>query len=60
MGGEKSSKYFLNLEKRNHNAKYIQKIIPDKTSEIASPKEVLLEVIRIKTIILLQFFYKAA
>ena len=41
--GEKNSKYFFNLEKRNHDIKYIKKVVTVNGKEITSPKEILQE-----------------
>ena len=41
--GEKNSKYFLNLEKRNYRAKYIKKVIMSNGIEISEPSKVLEE-----------------
>ena len=40
--GEKSSKYFLNLEKRNKAKSHVRKIITENNSEISEPQEILL------------------
>ena len=39
--GERNSKYFLNLEKRNCNAKYIKKIINSDGTEICNPNQII-------------------
>ena len=39
--GQKSSKYFLNLEKRNKAKSHLQKIITDSNSEISDPSEIM-------------------
>ena len=39
--GERSSKYFLNLEKRNYQNKYINKLKKDDSSTITDPTEIL-------------------
>ena len=39
--GEKNTKFFLNLEKRNHNLKCITKLIDDKDKEITLPEDIL-------------------
>ena len=39
--GEKNNKYFLNLEKRNCNLKYIKKLITDKAIELTEPDQIL-------------------
>jgi exonuclease III len=39
--GEKNSKFFLNLEKRNHKMKCITKLIDDNEKEITDPSEIL-------------------
>ena len=41
--GERSSKYFLNLEKRNYQNKYINKLKKDDSSTITDPTEILNE-----------------
>ena len=41
--GEKNSKYFLNLEKRNYNSKYIKKVIKTNGVEISEPSQILQE-----------------
>ena len=41
--GELSSKYFLNLEKRNYQNKYINKLKKDDSSTITDPTEILNE-----------------
>ena len=41
--GEKNTKYFLNLEKRNYKSKYIKKIICNNNSELTNPEDVLEE-----------------
>ena len=41
--GEKNTKYFLNLEKRNYNKKYIKRLINDNNEEITDPKLILEE-----------------
>ena len=41
--GERSSKYFLNLEKRNYQNKYINKLKKDDGSTITDPAEILNE-----------------
>ena len=41
--GEKNSKYFLNLEKRNYNSKYIKKVIKTNGVEISDPSQILQE-----------------
>ena len=41
--GEKKSKYFLNLTKRNYNLKYIKKIIKANGTEVVEPFEVINE-----------------
>ena len=41
--GEKNSKYFLNLEKRNHDVKHIKKLITGTKMEITKPNEILKE-----------------
>ena len=41
--GEKSSKYFLNLEKRRYNAKVCTKLINDQDLEITDPKQIMKE-----------------
>ena len=42
--GEKSSKYFLNLEKRNKAKLHVRKIITENNSEISKPQEILLHI----------------
>ena len=39
--GERSSKYFLSLEKRNYQDKYINKLKKDDSSTITDPTEIL-------------------
>ena len=39
--GEKSTKYFLNLEKRNHNNKVITKLKTNNGDEIVHPVDIL-------------------
>jgi hypothetical protein len=39
--GEKNSKFFLNLEKRNHNMKCITKLIKEDNKEITNSEEIL-------------------
>ena len=39
--GEKSSKYFLSLEKRNHNNKVISKLVRDDGADVTDQKEIL-------------------
>lgn len=39
--GEKNSKYFLNLEKRNYNTKYIKKLILPNNDEVTNPNLIL-------------------
>jgi hypothetical protein len=39
--GERNSKFFLNLEKRNHNMKSITKLIKENEEEISEPKQIL-------------------
>ena len=41
--GEKNTKYFLNLEKRNYNSKYIKKLICSNNSELTNPEDILEE-----------------
>ena len=41
--GEKNSKYFLNLEKRNFNTKYIRKLILNNGIEISEPDMIIKE-----------------
>ena len=41
--GEENSKYFLNLEKRNYNSKYIKKVIKTNGTEISEPSQILQE-----------------
>ena len=41
--GERSSKYFLNLKKRNYQNKYINKLKKDDSSTITDPTEILNE-----------------
>ena len=41
--GEKNNKYFLNLEKKNYNVKYIKKLITEKSVIITKPDEILQE-----------------
>ena len=41
--GEKNTKYFLNLEKRNFNNKYIRKLITKNNEEITSLKDIINE-----------------
>ena len=41
--GEKNTKYFINLEKRNYNSKYIKKLIKNDGQEITQPKVILQE-----------------
>ena len=42
--GEKSSKYFLNLEKRDKAKSHVRKIITENNSEIREPQEILLHI----------------
>ena len=42
--GEKSSKYFLNIEKRNKAKSHVCKIIAENNSEIIEPQEILLHI----------------
>ena len=42
--GEKSSKYFLNLEKCNKAKLHVRKIITENNSEISEPQEILLHI----------------
>ena len=42
--GEKSSKYFLNLEKRNKAKSHVRKIITENNSKIREPQEILLHI----------------
>ena len=42
--GEKSSKYFLNLEKRNKAKSHVCRIIIENNSEISEPQEILLHI----------------
>ena len=42
-GDEKCSKYFLNLEKRNYNTKYIKTLINDSNQQLSRPDDILLE-----------------
>ena len=44
--GEKNLKYFLNLEKRNYNNKFIRKLITADEKEITNPSEILQEQFR--------------
>ena len=37
----KNNKYFLNLEKRNYNLKYVKKLITDKAIELTEPDQIL-------------------
>ena len=39
--GEKSSKYFLNLEKHNKAKSHLRKIITDSNSEISDPSAIM-------------------
>ena len=41
--GEKNTKYFLNLEKRNYNNTYIKKLIKDNNIEISEISEIIKE-----------------
>ena len=41
--GERNSKYFLNLEKRNYNIKYIKKIVTADGSTVVTPNDILRE-----------------
>ena len=41
--GEKNNKYFLNLEKRNYNIKYIKKLVKDNGAEETNPSNILEE-----------------
>ena len=41
--GERSSKYFLNLEKRNYENKFITRLTRDDESCVTDPKEILEE-----------------
>ena len=47
--GERNSKYFLNLEKRNYNNKFIRKLITADEKEITNPSEILQEQFRFYT-----------
>ena len=42
--GEKLSKYFQNLEKRNKARSHVRKIITENNSEISEPQEILLHI----------------
>ena len=42
--GEKSSKYFLNLEKRNKTKSHVRKILTEINSEISEPQKILLHI----------------
>ena len=44
--GEKNTKYFLNLEKRNFNNKYIRKLITSNNEEITLLKDIINEEMR--------------
>ena len=41
--GEKNTKFFLNLEKRNYNRKYIKKLKTRNNTELTNPNEILKE-----------------
>ena len=41
--GERNTKYFLNLEKRNYNIKYIKKLITENGTEELNPQEIIKE-----------------
>ena len=41
--GEKNTKYFINLEKRNYDRKYIKKLIADNGIEITNQKDIVKE-----------------
>ena len=41
--GEKNTKYFLNLEKKNYQVKYIKKLIKDNGTELTNPRDILQE-----------------
>ena len=41
--GEKNTKYFLNLEKRNYNSKYIKKLINSQGEELTDVKSIINE-----------------
>ena len=41
--GEKNTKYFMNLEKRNYNQKCIKKLIKSDGTEITDPKDIIEE-----------------
>ena len=41
--GEKNTKYFLNLEKRNYNQKYIKKLIVNDSEIVTDPNKILEE-----------------
>ena len=41
--GEKNTKYFLNLEKRNSNSKYIKKLITSDNNELTDVKDIINE-----------------
>ena len=41
--GEKNTKYFLNLEKKNYQVKYIKKLIKDNGTELPNPRDILQE-----------------
>ena len=42
--GEKSFKYFLNLEKRNKAKSHVRTIITENNSEISEPQAILLQI----------------
>ena len=44
--GERNSKYFYRLERRNHSAKYISELKSSDKATITRPKEILNEVYR--------------
>ena len=41
--GEKNTKFFLNLEKQNYNARYIRKLITQTGTEVTKPEDILEE-----------------
>ena len=42
--GEKSSKYFLNLEKRNEAKSHVRKLLTETDEEISNPSEIMIHI----------------
>ena len=42
--GEKSSKYFLNLEKRNKAKSHVRKLLTETDNEISNPSEIMIHI----------------